>query len=78
MPGIQDIDTEACKKLAVTSDGHPTETLLRIWGSKGYRILDLYKIFFRAKLIRCMQILLPFGLFFFNYFLKIFYLPFFL
>jgi len=64
MPGIQDIDTEACKKLAVTSDGHPTETLLRIWGSKGYRILDLYKIFFRAKLIRCMQILLPFGLFF--------------
>ncbi|CAK5091151.1 unnamed protein product [Meloidogyne enterolobii] len=60
MPGIQDIDTEACKKLAVTSDGHPTETLLRIWGSKGYRILDLYKIFFRAKLIRCMQILLPF------------------
>uniref|UniRef100_A0A1I8BS40 non-specific serine/threonine protein kinase n=1 Tax=Meloidogyne hapla TaxID=6305 RepID=A0A1I8BS40_MELHA len=60
MPGIQDIDTEACKRLSTTSDGHPTETLLRIWGSKGYRILDLYKVFFRAKLIRCMQILLPF------------------
>lgn len=74
MPGIQDIDTEACKRLSLINDGHPTETLLRIWGSKGYRILDLYKIFFRAKLIRCMQILLPFGLLFvFNYLPIIFF-----
>lgn len=60
MPGIQDIDIEACRRLSLTGD-HPTESLLRIWGSKGYTILDLYKIFFRSKLLRCMQILLPYG-----------------
>lgn len=62
MPGIQDIDIEVCRRLSSSGDGHPTETLLRIWGSKGYSIMDLYKIFLRAKLIRCMQILLPFGI----------------
>lgn len=60
MPGIQYIDIEACRRLS-NNGGHPTETILRIWGSKGYTILDLYKVFFMAKLLRCMQILLPFG-----------------
>lgn len=41
----------------------PTEALLRIWGSKGYKIVDLYAIFFQLKLIRCMKVLLPYGTF---------------
>jgi hypothetical protein len=61
MPGIHDIDIEACRHLSTSRDGHPTETLIRIWASKGYSILDLYKVFFQAKLFRCMQILLPYG-----------------
>lgn len=59
MPGIHDIDIEACRRLG--QGEHPTENLLRVWGSKGYSILDLYKIFFKTRLLRCMQILLPFG-----------------
>ena len=62
MPGIQDIDIEACHRLSTARDGQPTETLLRIWGSKGFTILDLYRVFFRAKLLRCIQILLPLGI----------------
>ncbi|KAL3097025.1 hypothetical protein niasHS_002741 [Heterodera schachtii] len=70
MPGIRDIDIDACRRLTQLGD-HPTETLLRIWGSKGYTVLDLYKIFYRTRLLRCMQILLPFVDKQFHHFVKL-------
>ncbi|KAL3125032.1 hypothetical protein niasHT_000637 [Heterodera trifolii] len=70
MPGIRDIGIDACRRLTHLGD-HPTETLLRIWGSKGYTVLDLYKIFYRTRLLRCMKILLPFVDKQFHYFVKL-------
>uniref|UniRef100_A0A7E5A121 non-specific serine/threonine protein kinase n=1 Tax=Panagrellus redivivus TaxID=6233 RepID=A0A7E5A121_PANRE len=54
MPGIADIDIDACRRSRDTS---PTALLLRIWGSKGYTISDLYKVFARLKMVICMQII---------------------
>lgn len=64
MPDIADIDIDDCRRLRDSRDGRPTESLLRIWGSKGYTINDLYKVFARLKLIRCMKIIREYGLFF--------------
>lgn len=55
MPGITSIDIDACRRTP-----KPTESLLRIWGSKGYKVLDLYKVFGRAKSILCMKMLHPY------------------
>ncbi|KAI6183983.1 Protein kinase domain-containing protein [Aphelenchoides bicaudatus] len=55
MPGISSIDIDGCRQTP-----RPTEALLRIWGSKGYKILDLFKVFGRAKYTMCMETLHPF------------------
>lgn len=56
LPNICDIDIEFCNKLK--TERRPTEALLWVWGTKGYKIEDLYIIFYQLKLIRCMKILL--------------------
>lgn len=56
MPDIISLDIEACRKTA-----RPTEALLRIWGSKGYKVVDLYKVFGRTKTILCMKMLHPYS-----------------
>lgn len=58
MPDICDLDIDACKRLKTGEK--PTEALLRIWGSKGYRVTDLYKLFISLKLHRCMEYLYPY------------------
>lgn len=58
MPDIADIDIDDCRKIR---EGRPTESLLRIWGSKGYTINDLYKVFARLKMIKCMKCIREFG-----------------
>uniref|UniRef100_A0AC34GEG3 Death domain-containing protein n=1 Tax=Panagrolaimus sp. ES5 TaxID=591445 RepID=A0AC34GEG3_9BILA len=58
MPDITDIDINDCRRLRDSrSESRSTEALLRIWGSKGYTINDLYKVFARLKMIRCMKII---------------------
>lgn len=59
MPDICDIDIDACRRLKTGE--RPTETLLLIWGSKGYRTVDLYKVFARLRLVRCMKVLKTYG-----------------
>lgn len=66
MPKICDIDIDACQRLKPGGE-RPTEALLRIWGSKGYKISDLYKIFAKLKLVRCMQLLRNYGMIFLNF-----------
>lgn len=72
MPKICDIDIDACQRLKPGGE-RPTEALLRIWGSKGYKISDLYKVFAKLKLVRCMQLLRNYGIIFLN-FLKLSYI----
>ncbi|CAI4231924.1 unnamed protein product [Auanema sp. JU1783] len=55
MPEISMIDVDGCKKFK--AEGSPSWYLLRIWGSKGYTIADLYTVFALAKLLRCMKII---------------------
>uniref|UniRef100_A0A914YL67 non-specific serine/threonine protein kinase n=1 Tax=Panagrolaimus superbus TaxID=310955 RepID=A0A914YL67_9BILA len=58
MPDITDIDINDCRRLRDNrTESRSTEALLRIWGSKGYTINDLYKVFARLKMIRCMKII---------------------
>uniref|UniRef100_A0A0N4Z321 non-specific serine/threonine protein kinase n=1 Tax=Parastrongyloides trichosuri TaxID=131310 RepID=A0A0N4Z321_PARTI len=54
-PTITYRDVEACSKYGVT--GSPTEAIIRILGSKGYKVTDLYKILARGGLIKCMKYL---------------------
>lgn len=60
MPDISNVDIDACRR---QKDGRCTESLLKIWGSKGYRTNDLYKIFGKLKLVRCMKVIKDHGLF---------------
>ncbi|CEF60849.1 Interleukin-1 receptor-associated kinase 4 [Strongyloides ratti] len=52
-PTITYRDVEACTKYGIT--GSPTEAIMRILGSKGYTISDLYKILARGGFIECMK-----------------------
>ena len=60
MPNISHVDIDACKR---QKDSRSTEALLRIWGSKGYRVDDLYKIFGMLKMVKCMQVIREYGWF---------------
>ncbi|CAD5216948.1 unnamed protein product [Bursaphelenchus xylophilus] len=55
MPDIKAIDIEACRRTE-----KPTESLLRVWGSKGYKVLDLFKVFGRCQFVRCLDLLKPY------------------
>ncbi|KAI6186163.1 Kinase domain protein [Aphelenchoides besseyi] len=55
MPGINSNDIDGCRRCA-----KPTEALIRIWGSKGYKTLDLYKVFGRVRYVKCMRLLHPY------------------
>uniref|UniRef100_A0A0K0EP56 non-specific serine/threonine protein kinase n=1 Tax=Strongyloides stercoralis TaxID=6248 RepID=A0A0K0EP56_STRER len=52
-PTITYKDVEACTKYGLT--GSPTEGIIRILGSKGYTISDLYKILARGGFFECMK-----------------------
>uniref|UniRef100_A0A0K0FAZ9 non-specific serine/threonine protein kinase n=1 Tax=Strongyloides venezuelensis TaxID=75913 RepID=A0A0K0FAZ9_STRVS len=54
-PTITYRDVEACTKYGVV--GSATEGIIRILGSKGYTITDLYKILARSGLAECMKYL---------------------
>ena len=56
MPQISANDIDAIRR-----QNNRTEALLRVWGSKGYKVLDLYKIFGRIKFITCMRALHPYS-----------------
>ncbi|KAI6242741.1 Kinase domain protein [Aphelenchoides fujianensis] len=55
MPGINLIDIDGCRRSL-----KPTEALIRIWGSKGYKTLDLFKVFGRVRYVTCMRLLHPY------------------
>ncbi|CAD5212513.1 unnamed protein product [Bursaphelenchus okinawaensis] len=55
MPDIKTIDIEGCRRTE-----KPTESLLRVWGSKGYKVLDLFKVFGRCQFVRCVDLLKPY------------------
>lgn len=55
MPDITPEDIEAIRKTE-----HPTESLLKVWGSKGYKIVDLFKVFGLCQYAKCTDILKPF------------------
>uniref|UniRef100_A0A1I7Y333 non-specific serine/threonine protein kinase n=1 Tax=Steinernema glaseri TaxID=37863 RepID=A0A1I7Y333_9BILA len=55
LPGIGNVDVEACRQARPPTSA--TNCLLRIWGSKGYLIADLYKVFAMAKLVKGMEII---------------------
>lgn len=71
MPDICDIDIDACRRLK--RGERPTEALLRIWGCKGYKVIDLYKLFIQMKLFRCMDFLYPYCKYFFKFLFLIFF-----
>jgi hypothetical protein len=58
MPDITSLDIDGCKRST-----RPTESLLRIWGSKGYKVVDLYKVFGQAKSVLCMKMLHPYSMY---------------
>jgi hypothetical protein len=60
MPDITGVDIDACRR--VRTGESATEGLMRIWGSLGYRVEDLYKVFFRLKLVRCMDVIEAYGM----------------
>ncbi len=43
----------------------PTEELLRIWGTKGYSVLQLYKVLAKVKHLRAMKVIRHLGSFYF-------------
>ncbi|TMS37544.1 hypothetical protein L596_004454 [Steinernema carpocapsae] len=55
LPGIGNVDVEACRQARPPASA--TNYLLRIWGSKGYLISDLYKVFAMAKLVKGMDLI---------------------
>jgi len=55
MPDIGTVDVDGCRQWQ--HKGSPTEQLLRIWGSKGYSVLQLYKALALAKHVRAMGVI---------------------
>uniref|UniRef100_A0A914V428 non-specific serine/threonine protein kinase n=1 Tax=Plectus sambesii TaxID=2011161 RepID=A0A914V428_9BILA len=56
MPQIAAEDVNACRQ-APSRHTSPTEELLRIWGTKGYSVLQLYKVLAKVKHVRAMKVI---------------------
>jgi hypothetical protein len=63
MPQIAAEDVNACRQAPMRRTS-PTEELLRIWGTKGYSVLQLYKVLAKVKHVRAMKIIRHLGSFY--------------
>ena len=61
MPQIAAEDVNACRQ-APSRHTSPTEELLRIWGTKGYSVLQLYKVLAKVKHVRAMKVIRHLGM----------------
>uniref|UniRef100_A0A914ZG23 non-specific serine/threonine protein kinase n=3 Tax=Parascaris univalens TaxID=6257 RepID=A0A914ZG23_PARUN len=55
MPDINNEDVEACRR--ARDPESPTEILLTIWGSKGNKVIQLYNLLARMRLVRAMEMI---------------------
>uniref|UniRef100_F1KSG8 non-specific serine/threonine protein kinase n=2 Tax=Ascaris TaxID=6251 RepID=F1KSG8_ASCSU len=55
MPDINNEDVEACRR--ARDPESPTEILLTIWGSKGNKVIQLYNLLARTRLVRAMEVI---------------------
>ncbi|KHN79855.1 Serine/threonine-protein kinase pelle [Toxocara canis] len=55
MPDINNEDVEACRRARDSES--PTEILLTIWGSKGNKVIQLYNLLARTRLVRAMEVI---------------------
>lgn len=60
MPQIAVEDVTACRQAPLRHTS-PTEELLRIWGTKGYSVLQLYKVLAKVKHVRAMKVIRHLG-----------------